>query len=67
MGALPLAPGEPYSALQGKRLERLCDGALGTPSQAFVELIHRNISQGPTSDFQCPPFDRSSSRPNFAN
>ena len=42
MGALPLAPGEPYSELRADRLERLWTGALAAPSQALVKLIYRS-------------------------
>ena len=41
MGAHQLAPGEPYSALQADRLERLWTGALAARSQAFVKLTNR--------------------------
>jgi len=43
MGALPLAPGEAFSALQAKRLERLSDGALAAPSHERVVISYRSI------------------------
>ena len=41
MGAHPPAADEARRTLQGKRLERLCDGALAAPSHARVVIIHR--------------------------
>ena len=43
MGALPLGPDEAFSALHGKRLERLSDGALAAPSQARVVITYQSI------------------------
>ena len=42
IGAHPLAPGEAFSALQAKRLERLYDGALAAPSHALVVITYRS-------------------------
>ena len=40
MGALPLAPGEAFSALKADRLKRLCNGALAAPSHALVVITY---------------------------
>ena len=42
MGALPLAPGEAFSALQADRLKRLWTNGLAAPSHARVVLTYRS-------------------------